>query len=339
MTHILDKIAESTYKIECDDITVFYLIKELAWQGTNSKAVCIKHHPHDSFIEFTITVSELETSLQNFIKIIEKLEISDNIFSTLPSGSVYVVCPADHIAIAIKRVLETRIKTLVITQVEVKNNVSKFPYELSAHRFGLIPLRAPEDAVVAKAHVCVQGRDVIASDIVFEEKCFDVAPHARQHVIIKLQADECFEADLRCECGIPMGRHAKFKSVATPCWYPEVKLKRKLKKSETQKIKELYWVSSDLVVHSVNPRLPVRKEALYDILPQVPVIYPPNKITIGVESLGQRSARRSVEMALDILVTEIMDIVSSIKAYENSQDARTEQVSSIDLIAKPGDLP
>ena len=309
-----------TYTITCVDATVLNLIKELSHLNSKSLAVCIRQHPHDDFVEFTITSEELEWSQRYFYEMLGSLEVSPDLMQVLPADSVYISCPSAIIAIAIKRTLQTRIETLVITEVEFSVKTVDEPYEKIAHRFGQIFLQAPEDLKEVGATLDVTGRDVLACDIKFAQKEVNVVAKQENHVIVPMQTKDHIVANLKCTRNIPMGNHAKFSSVANPSFYPELKLCKKLNAAETLKISSLFWVDSNLVVHSVNPRLPVRRERFQEILPHVKIA-PISKIIVGVESLGHRSAQRNVELALQALKHEFEELIKTINAFENTSTA------------------
>ena len=317
MAYVIEnKIKENTYLIKCVDMTILHLLKELSHLSYESSAVCIKHHPHDEVIELKISQEELEQSERKFQELISTIEISPNLRQTLPPGAIYISCSSHIIAIAIKRTLETRIKTLVITEVRFKNKTVDEPYEKIAHQFGKIILKAPYEIKQAVAHVAVSGRNVFASDIIFETDKVSVSENDANIMIVPMSSKDEIELELICESKEPMGNHAKFKSVATPTWEPELKLYDELKHSDLQKVKNLYWVDKDLIVHSVNPSLPVRKETFQELLPHVET-YNSGNIIVGVESLGHRSAAENVDLALVAIQTEISDLISAIKAFEN----------------------
>ena len=163
----------------------------------------------------------------------------------------------------------------------------------------------------------LEARTVLGEDIVFtSDAC--VADRDLTAPIATLQPGEVLEADLFFTRGTPL-EHAKFHSVATPSYEPDVRLGRQPTPEEVEEKLGEYTVDKDLVCARRDGR-PCRVEALREILPSLGAELGP-RVRLGVEALGQFPATECVERALGAAAADSRALLDAIRECDRSGEA------------------
>ena len=297
-------VSENTYVIKIACSTILTSLCQLAYEkDEESRAFCIRHHPHDEEVTFHMGAEELAACLA---------ELHAQLLTPIitPGGierECFVRCPSFWLGNLLRRALYTRVEVLCVTSVRVVRNTSSFEDALIAHRCGQLALQS--ECPCALGTLCVEGRDALGKDIAFDEDV-RVAPGDVTAPIVSLGESEAFEAELVCSRGRPLS-HSKFHSVAAPSYYPDVRLSRDATADERALLSAEYVVAPDRAC-TRKDGLWCRPEVLEELLPKMEVVLGPG-LRLGVESLGQYPPEECVRRAIAAIKEEAAALAEAIR--------------------------
>jgi DNA-directed RNA polymerases I and III subunit RPAC1 len=242
----------------------------------NKKSKINKHAPtqtetidyHSAFYKEDNSF-QLENFKKNFKIEIQKLDAEEMIFDMIGIDA--------PLANAFRRIMISEVPTMAIEKVVVVNNTSLLQDEVLAHRLGLIPIFADprlfhfprrkeqeseqeeelelfeNETILFKLEVTCKKEEgkiihsvVKSNELVWvpfgnQKKNYSTIKVVHDDIIIaKLSPGQTIHVELYCQKGIGKD-HAKFSPVSTAHYriLPEISFKKKIKKEEAKKMKEL----------------------------------------------------------------------------------------------------
>lgn len=307
-------ISPDTYVVRALCSTIPEALCALAHEADpESSAYCLRHHPHDDDVELHVTLPALSGAV---MELKTRVQTCYNITPGAHDGACRVSCPGYWEASLLRRSLQTSVHVMACSSARIAVNTSSYQDCVIAHRFGQIAIKG--DAIEAQGTVHVEGRAVLGQDIAFtSDAC--VAEGDLAAPIVLLRPGEIFEAELFFTRGTPL-EHAKFHSVASPSYEPDVCLARRPTPQEEEERLSEYTVDENLVCTRRDDQ-PCRIEALREKLPGLEAALGP-RVRLGVEGLGQFPAMVCVERAL--------------RAAAADSYALLEAVTECSRLAEPG---
>jgi len=304
------RIAADTYLVRALCSTIPEALCALAHEADpKSSAYCLRHHPHDEDVELHIALPALAGAVADLEGRVRQRYV---VVPGVHDDACSVTCPGYWEASLLRRSLLTVVHVMACSSVRIAVNTSSHEDCVIAHRCGQIAIKG--DAIEAQGTISVEGRTVVGQDIVFtSDAC--VADGDLTAPIATLQPGEVLEADLFFTRGTPL-EHAKFHSVASPSYEPDVRLSRQPTPEEIEEKLGEYTVDKDLVCTRRDGR-PCRVEALREILPHLGAELGP-RVRLGVEALGQFPATVCVERALGAAAADSRALLDAVRECDRS---------------------
>ena len=301
----------NTYTLKVASATVPEALCRISHElDANSDAYCIRHHPHDETVEFSIKVSDLPALTSELEARLRSVHITPGVDEQACSVS----CPSFLTANIIRRALWTTVAVVACSSVRIHVNTSSFTDSMIAHRCGQLAIQGNNPQTCA--HLDVTDRDVLAKDIIFASVDLAVAECDKNAIIVKLRAGQRYQADLYFQLGTPLF-HAKFHCVASPSYHADVRLQREPSAEEMSVLSENgYEVDKTLLCHRQNST-PCRSETIRELAPTLGVQLGPS-VNILVESLGQMPVLKCVSAAIDAVLQENLALNSLLTECEKT---------------------
>ena len=292
-----------TYRVQCEDATVLEALCALAHRHDKlSGAHCVRDHPHDAHVRFSITRDELDAAVPRFDALIQNFT-----FESTNATECDVECASFLEANVLRRSLLTMVDVLACTEVCVTKNTSNHEDWLVVHRCGQIAIVGERSTCAATVHVV--GRTALGRDLRFTTDV-RVADGDLDAPLLEMHAGQEFIGALKFQRGTPVS-HARFHSSVSPSYRPDVRFSRAPTSEQRRRLWE-YDIPESNVCTRRDGR-PCRAEVLRELDSGLPEIIFGPRVTVGVESFGQMPAAECARRALKAARAESHAILNSIR--------------------------